>query len=129
MSKITYITADLEFDAPTSLDRIVAELAPSVSLNLDDRSGELHRVALGVSVGRSAKRTVSHICDLLERLSPLARGDWDRCTRRVVDIAFESGTTPESATSTLPAELVRRVADLGLAIAVTIYRVGAYSDD
>jgi len=47
----------------------------------------------------------------------------------VVDVAFASGTTPESVTYTLPAGLVRRLADLGMAIAVTIYRVGAYSDD
>jgi hypothetical protein len=127
--KIDYITTDLEFDSPMSLDRIVAELAPSISINRHDHADDLHRVALGVGVQGSPEQTVAHICELLEGLSPLARRDWDQCTRRVVDIAFESGTTPQGITYTLSAELVRRVADLGLAIAVTIYRVGAYSSD
>ena len=123
--EIHYITADLTFDSPTSLDRVVAELDHAVSLHLHERGDGLHRVA----VEGSPERTVSHLCDLLEGLSPPARRIWDQCTRRVVDIAFESGTVPLSVTYTLPASLVRRVAELGMAIAVTLYRVGAYSSD
>ncbi len=128
MGQIDYITADLVFDSPTSVDRIVAELEPAVAIHFHKRYG-LHSVALGVAFEGSPEQTVAHVCDLLEGLSPPVRRIWDQCTRRVVDVAFESGTTPNSVTYTLPAELVRRVADLGLAIAVTIYRVGAYSDD
>lgn len=127
--EINYITADLAFDSPTSLDRIVAELDPAVSIHVHERGDDLHSVALGVAVEGSPEQTVAHICGLLEGLSPPARRTWDQCTRRVVDVAFESGTLPLSVTYTLPAALVRRIADLGMAIAVTIYRVGSYSDD
>lgn len=125
--EIRYITADLEFDAPTSLDRVVAELEPEVVIHLHDRTGELHSVALGIVVEGSPEASVAHICALLERLSPPARHAWDQCTRRVVDLAFESGTKPKDVTYTVPAGLVRRLGELGLAIAVTVYRVGFYS--
>lgn len=125
--KIRYITADLEFAAPTSLDRVVAELEPEVVIHLHDRTSELHSVALGIVVEGSPEASVAHICALLERLSPPARHAWDQCTRRVVDLAFESGTTPKDVTYTVPAGLVRRLGELGLAIAVTVYRVGFYS--
>jgi hypothetical protein len=53
---------------------------------------------------------------------------WSGCTRRVLDIAFESGAEPECQTYQLPEALVKRVSALGLGITITIYRVGAYSD-
>ncbi|MFY0539269.1 hypothetical protein [Nannocystis pusilla] len=127
--EIRYITADLEFDAPTSLDRVVAELEPQVVIHLHDRTGELHSVALGIMVEKSPEESVAHICALLEGLSPPARDAWDQCTRRVVDLAFESGTTPKDVTYTIPAGLVHRLGELGLAIAVTVYRVGFYSGE
>src|SRR5690349_5530736 len=104
--EIRYITADLEFDAPTSLDRVVAELEPEVVIYLHDRAGELHSVALGIAVDDSPEESVAHVCALLERLSPPARHAWDQCTRRVVDLAFESGTTPKDVSYTVPAGLV-----------------------
>ncbi|MBA3550494.1 MAG: hypothetical protein H0T76_28805 [Nannocystis sp.] len=129
LGEIDYITTDLEFDSPTSLDRIVAELEHAASIHLHERGDGRHSVALGVMVEGSPEQTVAHVCGLLEGLSPPARRIWDQCTRRVVDVAFESGTAPKCVAYTLPAELVRRVADLGMAIAVTIYRVGFYSGD
>jgi hypothetical protein len=127
--EIQYITVDLELDSPASLDHVVAELDPSVSIHLHSREDGLHRVALGILAGGSPEATVSHVCDLLEGLSPPARRAWEQCTRRVVDLAFESGTSPQCVTYALPAALVRRVADLGMAVAVTMYRVGFYSGD
>jgi hypothetical protein len=127
--EIRYVTADLEFDSPTSLDGVVAELEPAVAIHLHERAAGLHRVALGVAVEGSPEQSVAHVCGLLEGLLPPARRAWDQCTRRVVDIAFESGTAPKHVTYTLPAEVVRRVGALGMAIAVTVYRVGFYSGD
>jgi hypothetical protein len=127
--EIRYITADLELDSPASLDLVVSELEHAVSIHLHEHLGDLHRVALGFTVDGSPEATVSHVCELLEGLSPSARRAFDQSTRRVVDIAFESGTEPKHVTYTLPAALVRRVAALGMAIAVTIYHVGFYSGD
>jgi hypothetical protein len=127
--EILYVTADMELDSPASLDRIVSALGSAISIHRYDRVDGLHHLTCGVEGEGSPERTVSHVCGLLEGLSPAARRAWDQCTRRVVDLAFESGTEPTCVTYTLPADLVRRAADLGLAIAVTLYRVGFYSGD
>jgi hypothetical protein len=86
------------------------------------------RVALGLAdTDTTLDNAVSFYCSLVEKLSDSVKALWSRCTRRVVDIAFESGTEPESHTYQIPESLVRRVTIFGISIAITIYRVGAYS--
>ena len=127
--KISYITTDLEFDSPNDLSDIVEELGDDVSVHLNEWVGDVYRVALGVShCDTRFDEAVAFYCSLLEKLSGPAKVSWHRCTRRVLDIAFESGAEPKCETYELPKELVCRVADLGLSIAVTIYRTGFYSD-
>jgi len=127
--KISYVATDLEFDSTNDLSHIVEELGDNVSVHFNEWVGDVYRVALGVGhCDTRADEAVAFYCSLLERLSDSAKISWNRCTRRVLDIAFESGTAPKSATYELPEELVRRVSDLGMSIAVTIYRAGFYSD-
>ena len=127
--KISYITTDLEFDSPNDLSDIIEELGDSVSVHLNEWVGDVYRVALGVGhCDTRSDEAVAFYCSLLEKLSDSAKVSWNRCTRRVLDIAFESGTEPKCETYELSRELVRRASDLGLSIAVTIYRTGFYSD-
>jgi hypothetical protein len=127
--KIAYVATDLEFDSTNDLSHIVEELGDNVSVHLNEWVGDVYRVALGVGhCDTHADEAVAFYCSLLESLSDPAKISWDRCTRRVLDIAFESGTDPKSESYEIPAELVRRVSDLGMSIAVTIYRAGSYSD-
>ena len=125
---ISYVTTDLQFDSTSNLSVIVAELGDQVIVHLNDWVGDVYRVAVGIgNCDSSPDDAVSLYCSLLEKLSDTSRALWNGCTRRVLDIAFESGTDPECATYHLPDTLVRRVSALGISIAVTIYRVGAYS--
>lgn len=126
---ISYVTTDLEFDSGSNLSQIVHELGPDVIVHLNDWVGDVYRVALGIADSEtSADDAVSFYCSLVEKLSDASKSLWNGCTRRVLDIAFESGTEPECQTYQLSETLVRRVAALGMSIAVTIYRVGAYSE-
>lgn len=127
--KISYIATDLEFDSANDLSLIVDELGENVSVHLNEWVGNVYRVALG-TVGRDthAEEGVAYYCSLLESLSDSAKTSWQQCSRRVLDIAFESGTEPKCESCELRADLVRRVADLGVSIAVTIYRTGFYSE-
>ncbi len=127
--KISYITTDLEFDSGENLSRLAEELEGSVIVHLNEWVGDVYRVVLGIADSdTSAADAVSFYCDLLEKLSDAARALWNGCTRRVLDIAFEGGTAPESVTYQLPEPLVHRLSALSIGIAITIYRVGAYSD-
>jgi hypothetical protein len=126
---ISYVATDLEFESTSDLSLIVEELGDDVSVNLNEWVGNVYRVALGVGhCDTRADEAVAFCCSLLEKLSDSAKVPWDGCTRRVLDIAFESGTEPKCETYEFSKELVRRVSDLGLSIAVTIYRAGFYSD-
>jgi hypothetical protein len=126
---ISYVTTDLEFDSGSNLSQIVHELGPDVIIHLNDWVGDVYRIALGIAdTDTSADDAVSFYCSLVEKLSDASKSLWNGCTRRVLDIAFESGTEPECQTYQLPETLVRRVSALGMSIAVTIYRVGAYSE-
>jgi hypothetical protein len=127
--KISYVATDLEFDSTNDLSHIVEELGDNVSVRLNEWVGDVYRVALGVGhYDTRADEAVALYCSLLEKLSDAAKISWHRCTRRVLDIAFESGTESQCETYELPEELVRRVSDLGMSIAVTIYRAGFYSN-
>lgn len=126
---ISYVTTDLEFDSGSDLSPIVEELGPDVIVHLNDWVGDVYRIALGIAdTDTSADDAVSFYCSLVEKLSDASKSLWNGCNRRVLDIAFESGTEPECQTYQLPETLVRRVSALGMSIAVTIYRVGAYSE-
>jgi hypothetical protein len=127
--KISYITTDLEFDSGENLSPVAEELGGNVIVHLNEWVGDVYRVALGIADNdTSAADAVSFYCSLIEKLSDPAKVLWNRCTRRVLDIAFESGTEPESATHQLPEALVHRLSALRIGIAITIYRLGAYSD-
>ena len=127
--KISYVTTDLEFESATDLSHVVNELGANVSVHLNEWVKNVYRVALGtVHRDAHAEQDITYYCCLLEKLSDSAKASWQKCSRRVLDIAFESGTEPKCETYELSAELMHRVADLGMSIAVTIYRTGFYSE-
>lgn len=128
MTNMQYITTDLEFDSPQNLARIVDELGDNICPHLNEWIDDVYRVALGGAFSCGCpEHTVARFCTLLEALSDPSKALWEGCSRRVLDIAFESGTTPTSLTYELSAGLIKRVTNLGLSLAVTLYPVGAYS--
>lgn len=62
---------------------------------------------------------------LIRGLPPAAREVWDRATRRVFDIGFQSRREPASATHLLTAAALREVVEIGAEIAVTVYALTA----
>jgi len=126
---ISYITTDLECASASNLSPLVEELRDKVIVHLNDWVDGVYRVALGLAdTDTTPADAVSFYCSLVEKISDASKALWNGCTRRVVDIAFESGNEPESQTFEFPQMVVHRAAALGLSIAVTIYRVGAYSE-
>ena len=126
--KLQYITTDLEFESKEDLDIIVKDFGEEVCPHLNKRIGDIYHVALGGAFSYDyPEQTIMRFCDLIDGLSGRSMNLWKSCHRRILDIAFESGTEPKSVTYELPVELIDRVSKLGIGIAVTIYRVGSYS--
>jgi hypothetical protein len=125
-----YIATDLEFSSETELAHIVPELGDWVQVHLNQWVDDTYQVVVGITLENDTPESaVSSYCDRVEMFSDQAMFSWEQCDRRVIDIAFEGGNDPKSVTYELPPNLLLRTSKLGLALAVTIYRVGTYSGD
>lgn len=64
---------------------------------------------------------ISAFCDLIENLSVESRRIFDKCHRKEFDIGFESGNTLKSFHTQIRAETIRRCAELGASVMITVY--------
>ena len=64
---------------------------------------------------------ISAFCDLIENLSATSRQIWDKCHRKEFDIGFESGNTIKSFHTQVRAETIKRCAELGASVLITVY--------
>ena len=62
-----------------------------------------------------------HLLDSVEALPPELRSHWERCDRRVFDVAFDGGSDPFCWQTPLSAEIVRRLAAAGGELGITLY--------
>jgi hypothetical protein len=68
-----------------------------------------------------ADEVINYFCSLVEGLPKEARDVWDGCCSRVLDIGYESGTSPRNFRSEVRASTIQRVAKIGASIVITIY--------
>lgn len=73
----------------------------------------------GSSAG--ADEIINSFCALVEALPKEVREIWDGCCSRVLDIGYESGTSPRSFRSEIRASTIQRVAEIGVSLVITIY--------
>ena len=125
---IGYITTDLDLESAEPLGLIVEALGEEVVVLHHGTVGRgRYRASFEVAgLSEDVDATVSRFCALIESFLEADKAVWNRCSRRVFDIAFESGEQPLSFHSELRAGTVKRVAALGASIVITIYPVGAY---
>ena len=64
---------------------------------------------------------ISAFCDLIENLSAESRQIWNKCHRKEFDVGFESGNTVKSFHTQIRAETIKRCAELGASILITVY--------
>jgi hypothetical protein len=58
---------------------------------------------------------------LVESLPKEIREIWHGCCSRILDIGYESGTTPPNYRSEIRASTIRRVGEIGASIVISIY--------
>ena len=122
MADIAFLNVDLDVESDHPLDALVADLGEDVVVLHHGRARGLHVASFETADdAKSAEATILKFCRLLENLSDEARGVWEGCCTRTLDIGFDSGDSPSSLRSVLHPGTVKRVAELGAAITVTIY--------
>lgn len=127
--QIQYITTDFEFESKVDLNSIVLELDDKVVTQLNEWVKDKYCVSLsgnGSEIYDGPEQTISEFCDILEGLSESSLALWHGCSKRIADIAFESGRKPNHLTYNLSSGLIGRLEKLKIGIAITIYPIGTY---
>src|SRR6187549_3078630 len=116
-----YIQVDLLIEGDFNLRRLVRFFG--------DAAFELwpirpHEAVLELNgVDGSMNKTLRGFCEVIEAFPPKGRALWDKATKRVFDIGFESGDRGRAMSLAIQPALLRRIAALGATIAITIYAV------
>ncbi len=119
-----FLNVDLDLESKKSLEPLVGELGEKVHVVYNGRSEEkTNLVALEVYEGddEDPDSIINAFCKLIEKLSTQGRSAWESCSMRRFDIGFESGVSGHPLCVDLDPKTLKRVADLGGSIGVTIY--------
>jgi hypothetical protein len=132
-----FINVDLELESSESVQFLVNELSENtyalycsdidemanLELSVEKRNGVYFYDSYGDEkdlIG-GVDIHISEFCNLLENLSEESRRIWDKCHRKEFDIGFQSGNTSKSFNTQIRAETIKRCAELGATIEITVY--------
>jgi len=119
---IRYLNTDLEIESKNDLSRVVHEFGDDVIvLYHGEMRGYQHASFEIAANSAGADETINSFCALVENLPEEVREIWDGCCSRVIDLGYESGTSPQNFRSEIRAPTIRRVAAIGASIVITIY--------
>ena len=119
---VKYLNTDLEIESKEDLSRIVQEFGEDVSvLYCGEIRGYQHASFEIPANTAGADETINQFCELVEQLPKEAREIWEGCCSRIIDIGYESGTSPRNFRSEIRASTIQRVAAIGASIVITIY--------
>ena len=122
VSSIRYLNTDLDIESENDLTPIIEAFGEDVIVM---HHGERHGLNIASfeisSYYRSANETIEYFCDLVENLSENERKIWNSCCSRTLDIGYECGSCNQSYHSEIRPDTIKRVADIGARLVVTIY--------
>jgi hypothetical protein len=119
-----YLNVDLEIGSSSSLDCLAEEMGNTVLVLHSGHGAGRERLLCLESVlwPNTPDAAARELCRAVERLSPSARGVWERARRREFNVGFELRTGLRAVQVILQPETVRRIVALGGTIAFTCYR-------
>ncbi len=131
------INVDLELESSGSVQPLVIELGENVcslycsdidemanlELNLFERNGvdfyesydDKRDLVGGVDIH------INEFCNLLENLSDESKQIWDKCHKKEFDVGFQCGNTEKSFRTLIESQTIKRCAELGATIGITVY--------
>ena len=125
--EVHYLNTDLDIESVRDLSRVVEEFGEDVIvLHHGESRGYDHasfEIASGAELG--ADEVINYFCSLVEGFPKEVRDIWDGCCSRILDVGYESGTTPHSFRSEIRASTIQRVASIGSSIVITVYSIPA----
>lgn len=124
--EVRYLNTDLEIESKSDLSRIVEEFGKDVFvLHHGEMRGYQHASFEMAGSTAGADEVINSFCLLVEQLPKEVREIWDGCCSRVLDIGYESGTSPRNFRSEIRASTIQRIAEIGVSVVITIYPLPA----
>ena len=120
-----FINVDLEIESPEPLDHICCELIEAGAFKLyngESKGGFL--ASFEVEDGRSGSdpnSIITTFCDMLSCLDERSLKTWHDAHRKTFDLGYEADNTIGSFHSDLKNQVLRRVAELGIDVRLTLY--------
>ena len=123
--EVHYLNTDLEIESAGDLSRVVEEFGEDVIVLHHDESRGYDQASFEIASGADlgVDEVINYFCLLVESLPKEVRDIWDGCCSRILDVGYESGTTPHSFRSEIRASTIQRVAGIGASIVITIYSI------
>ncbi len=122
-----FLNVDVELTSRRPLPALAVELNKWILFHGEQKGGWLLALETNSIHGKSTPDgVIARLCKLIENLSPPAQRDWEAAQSRVFDIGFESAPPQKGQTaivrSTISADSLRRLANLGAKLNITCYR-------
>jgi hypothetical protein len=120
MSEIKFLNIDLDIESKEDISLIVQEFGSQLSVMRYDQSEGLYSASFETGYIEENK-IIEEYTNLINKLSPRAKTQWDNCILRRFDIGYESGERPYNFHSKLSENSISLLAKVGGSIVVTIY--------
>ncbi len=129
--EIKYITGDMDLFSNSDLSLVADKIEKKgYCLHVNQWANDKYQISIGgLGIHNQPEKTISDFCNLAETFNKEEKILWDECSKRIIDIAFESGKEPISITYPLSSTTLNRICKLGISVAITIYPIGTYSTE
>ncbi|MCY4376689.1 MAG: hypothetical protein OXC31_23295 [Spirochaetaceae bacterium] len=120
---VQYLNVDLEIEGPRPLGHILQEFSESGISCLgcfETRRGHFANFEV-TALPSDANSIVSEFCDAIEGFREDAEATWAGAHRRTFDMGLDSDGSAGCSRFELKADTVRRAAELGASLGITIY--------
>ena len=117
-----YLNTDFVITSPVDLTPIVESFGEDAALLYNGKWGGHFRAVFEIKeIHSSANETIDFFCTLVDGFNEHEQKIWANCFSKVFDIGYEASLTNESYVTVLRPEVIKRVAETGASIAITIY--------
>lgn len=123
--RIQYLNTDLLLESENDLTGLAhhLETADCYALYLSDDGRRAGFESSHAPLDSTPAQTIAALMTIIERLDGDHLAAWNACTARELDVGYSCGNEPYSANDLIPSDLLRRMADAGLSLVITLYGV------
>jgi hypothetical protein len=124
---LRFINVDLDVESPEELSPLLEAMDPHTYL-LERPPGQAS-FEINEPSPKDPEVVILEFIRIVKSLPPAARKVWDGASKRVFDIGLQSGRHPFCVSYDIGIETLRKAADIGADIAITMYALDPADDD